>query len=156
MLDTLAECSWGLWLHGRHGNLEEERLLPDGLDNSDFFVTTASGPLWVDCISIAPEADLVELTACLSKIVKKKWRRKFGDRAASGFLTAIAVTTLKMQEHVLPWLGHERACDRPSIAPASLWASCPGLSEVWLGRPPWHDSPQHPEFLASWKREREQ
>jgi hypothetical protein len=55
MLDTIAECSWGLWLHDEYGNIEAEKPFPNGSGDADFYVESDIGPLWVDCMSPAPD-----------------------------------------------------------------------------------------------------
>ena len=152
MLDTVAECSWGLWLHDRYGNLEEERLLPGSHGNTDFYVSTGPAPLWVDCISIAPESDRFDLNAYLSRVVFDKWKTKFAARGAASLPAAIAVTALKKQEHVVHALHFNQTIGNACVPSDSLWVSCPGLQCAWFATPPWHATAHRPDVFAAWYR----
>jgi len=152
MLDTVAECSWGLWLHDRYGNLEEERLLPNSHGNSDFYVSTGTVPLWVDCISIAPESDRFDLNAYLSRVVFEKWKSKFAVRGAANLPAAIAVTALKKQEHIVHALHFNQAIGNACVPSDSLWVDCPGLQCAWFATPPWHPTAHRPDIFAAWYR----
>ena len=152
MLDTLVECSWGLWLHDQHGNLEEECLLPDGLGNADFCIRTTDGPLWVDCVSVGPTSDRNEIATYFSDVVLEKWTTKFGKRGAASLPTAVAVTLLKKQEHVLHSVTFDQTIGRTWTPADSLWTDCPGLRHAWFAVPPWHEHAHRPEILAMWTR----
>lgn len=152
MLDTLAECSWGLWLHEQFGNLEEARVLPSEDRDADFFVTTKDGPLWVDCISIAPTKDRADLNCYFSRVVQNKWHEKFGLERDREIRAAIAVSVLKNQEFVVSFLRFDEASGKAWEPRESLWSACPTLERAWFGMPPWHDRPQQPNIFATWKR----
>jgi len=153
MLDTLAECSWGLWLHDQHGGLEAEKLLPDGRGDADFFVNAGAGPLWVDSVSVAPTDRRSDMTEYLVKTVRSKWRSKFGARGTAAALpAAIAVTLLKQQEHVMPALIRDEITGASYAPPASLWSDCPGLQAAWFGTPAWCEGPQRPNVFETWSR----
>lgn len=153
MLDTLAECSWGLWLHDHHNNLIAERPFPSDDGDADFFVTTADGDRWVDCISLAPSDSPGSINTYLASRVRNKWGKKFGARRSARYLpAAIAVMLLKGQEHLMPALLRAEIVKRDYVAPASLWADCPGLVEVWIGLPSWSASAQRPQLLTTWRR----
>ncbi len=151
-LDTITECSWGLWFHDRYGNLEEEKPLPDGRGNCDFYVVTGTAPLWVDCISIAPASDRSDLNAYLSRVVLQKWQKKFEARGAANLPTAISVTSLKKQEHFVPALHFSQAIGETCAPADSLWTSCPGLQGAWFATPPWHQGAHRPDVFATWLR----
>jgi hypothetical protein len=153
MLDTLVECSWGLWLHDRHGNLIPERPFPADPGDADFVVAMSRGELWIDCLSVEPTDRRSDINAYLTSRVRNKWGKKFGARPSAASLpAAIAVTMLKGQEHVMPALIFDEITKRPYEAPSSLWADCPGLQEVWFGLPSWEAGAQRPELLATWTR----
>lgn len=153
MLDTLAECSWGLWLHDNHKNLMAERPFPSDDGDADFFVATADGDRWVDCISLAPSDSRDSINTYLASRVREKWRKKFGARrSASTLPAAIAVMLLKGQEHLMPAIIRDEIAESRYAAPASLWAECPGLVEVWIGLPSWSASAHRPELLTMWCR----
>src|SRR5262245_59171473 len=97
-----------------------------------------------DCISVEPSWGRSDLGAYLSRRVRKKWWDKFGARRTSTPPTAIAVALLKGQEHVLPWLLHDRTTGVSLRPPGSIWADCPGLQAAWFGLPPWYDRPHRP------------
>lgn len=153
MLDTLVECAWGLWLQDRYGNLTAERPFPGGAGDADFVVATARGELWVDCLSVEPTDRRSDVRAYLASRVRTKWAKKFGARPSAASLpSAIAVTMMKGQEHVMPALLLDQITERQYEAPSSLWLDCPGLQEVWVGLPSWEEGAQRPELLATWKR----
>jgi len=152
MLDTLVECSWGLWLHDRYGNLEEEKPLPDGRGNCDFYVIIETSPLWVDCISIAPASDRADLNAYLSGVVLEKWHSKFEARGAANLPAAIAVTSLKKQEHFVHALHFNQTIGNACEPSDALWAACPGLQGAWFATPPWHPRAHRPDIFATWLR----
>lgn len=153
MLDTLVECSWGLWLHDRHGNLTPERPFPGEAGDADFVVATARGELWIDCLSVEPTDRRSDISAYLASRVRNKWGKKFGARPSAASLpAAIAVTMLKGQEHVMPALILDEITKRRYEAPSSLWVDCPGLQEVWFGLPSWEAGAQRPDLMATWKR----
>lgn len=153
MLDTLAECSWGLWLHDQHKNLIAERPFPTDDGDADFFVATANGDRWVDCISLAPTDSPSSISTYLASRVRTKWGKKFGARRSASSLPAgIAVMLLKGQEHLMPGLIRDDIVERRYSVPPSLWAECPGLVEVWIGLPSWDSSAQRPHLLTTWSR----
>lgn len=153
MLDTLVECSWGLWLHARHGNLETEKPLPGGIGDADFYVDTADGPLWVDCLSVGPQNGKHAIPEYLRTTVRKKWLKKFGARpAAAGLPSAITVTMLKSQENVAPALIRDEIVGAEYAAPPSIWRDCPGLRAAWFAMPPWEDTAHLPTVVATWER----
>jgi hypothetical protein len=157
MLDTLAECSWGLWLLDKYGNLEEEKPFPGGRGDADFYVRTEKGPLWVDCLSVAPpkekERRPTDLSAYLASKARSKWQKKFGRRQhAASLPAAIAITLLKGQESVMPKIVFHQITGTSCDAPASLWGDCPGLHVAWFGLPPWQERPHRPELFATWTR----
>lgn len=155
MLNTLAECWWGLWLHARHGNLIAEAPFPADKGDADFFVKTDEGDRWVDCTSLAPDDSPGSVNAYLVSRVRYKWGKKFGARPSAASLpAAIAVMLHKGQEHLMPSLILGDIVGRRYEAPPSLWADCPGLQEVWIGLPSWESNASHPELLATWKRPR--
>jgi hypothetical protein len=153
MLDTLVECSWGLWLHDRHGNVTPEQPFPTEHGDADFFVTTTNGDRWVDCLSLEPTDGRSDINSYLAARVRGKWGKKFGARPSAASLpAAIAITLLKGQEHVMPALIRDEITNRQYMAPTSLWAACPGLREVWIGLPSWEAGAQRPELLTTWTR----
>jgi len=152
MLDTLAECSWGLWLHHQHGNLEEERVLPDGRGDCDFYVSTEEGPLWIDCISVAPTSDRFDLNTYFSDVVRKKWRTKFAARGATHLPLGIAVSVIKNQEHLIAALHFNETIGEACVPRSTLWQECPGLRHAWLATPPFHATPHHPVIFATWSK----
>jgi len=152
-LDTIAECSWGLWLHDQFGNLEEERPLPGGVGDADFYVMTPRGDFWVDCISVGPTSERYDLAAYLSEVVSEKWRSKFGLRCESNeIITGICVSMMKRQEHVIGALRFAQNTSEALKASDSLWHECPGLRSIWIGLPPWHERDHRPEIIAEWRR----
>ena len=153
MLDTLAECSWGLWLHDQHNNVIAEKKFPADAGDADFFTSTTDGDRWVDCISLAPADAPARIGGYLASRVRAKWGKKFGARPSAAKLpAAIAVMLLKGQEHLMPGLILNDVVGRRYEAPSSLWTDCPGLVEVWIGLPSWDARAQRPELLATWKR----
>jgi hypothetical protein len=153
MLDTLVECSWAIWLHDRYGNLEEEKRLPGGVGDADFFVTTTAGPLWVDCISVAPKSEQVDLGAYFSKVVIRKWKRKFGGRpGAAQIAAAIAVTVLKNQENIIGQLHFDQTVGNVLMPTNTVWTDCAALQAAWLALPPFHDVAHRPDLFATWTR----
>jgi hypothetical protein len=153
MLDTLAECSWGLFLHDQHGSLEEEKPLPGGVGDADFFIQDAKGPLWIDCISIAPSAEQFDLSSYLTKVVSDKWHRKFGARSGAASVRAsVAVTLLKNQENVVGRLRFDQAIGASLLPKPNLWADCPGLESAWFAVPPFGETAHRPEIFATWQR----
>jgi len=153
MLDTLAECSWALWLHDRYGNVEEEKPLPGGVGDADFFVVTAEGNLWVDSISVAPTADQSDLSEYFSKVVTRKWKQKFGALlGATSIRSAIAVTLLKNQENALARLHFDQATGQTLSPQSHVWTDCSTLQTVWLGLPPFHERAHRPDIFATWNR----
>ena len=151
MLDTLAECTWGLWLNDEHGNIEETKLLPGGVGDADFFVNTANGPLWVDCMSICSKTPRDDMMKYLAPRVRTKWREKFGARSAN-LPTAIAVTLLKDQENVVGALIRDEITKNDYVAPSSLWSDCPGLQSVWFATAPWDSGAHRPPIFTTWER----
>lgn len=155
MLDTLAECWWGLWLHAQHGNLKTEAPFPTDEGDADFFVTTKDGDRWVDCISLAPTDSPRNINEYLAARIRNKWGKKFGARPSAASLpAAIAVMLHKRQEHLVPSLIVGDISGRSPEALPSLWSDCPGLLEVWIGLPSWKPSASHPEMLTTWRRPR--
>lgn len=153
MLDTLAECSWGLWLRERHGNLEEEKLLPGDVGNADFFASTADGPLWIDVASIGSNVPRADMVQYLAMKTRTKWREKFGARPEAAQLPAgIAVTLLKKQENVVHAMIRDEFTDLEYLAPSSLWSDCPGLRVVWFATAPWHSGAHRPNIFTTWTR----
>lgn len=153
MLDTLAECSWGLWLGDRHGTVEEEMPLPGGNGDADFYVMTRNGPLWVDCTSVAPTDHKNDLGKYLASKVRHKWHTKFGVRPGAATVpAAIAVTLLKEQEYTMPALIRGEITGSSLVPPASLWVDCPGLQVAWFATPPFDDQPHRPSVFATWNR----
>lgn len=151
MLDTLVECSWGLWLHEMFGAIQEGKVLPSGARDADFYVNSGDIGLWVDCISVTPEADQPDLGAYFSKVARNKWRKKFGHRQDQGIATALAVTVIKNQEYIVPFLRYHEQLGSQWAPETSLWNSCPSLKRVWFGMPPWHEDPQQPAIFGTWE-----
>lgn len=152
MLDTVAECSWGLWLHDLYGAVEAEKSLP-GRGDVDFYVRTPGGELWVDCISVNPQDVKYDMSDYLCSAVQKKWRDKFGARPGAAQLpAAIAVTLQKSQENVIASLIRDEITGSAYLAPDSLWAACPGLRAAWYATPPWGEAPHRPKIFAKWVR----
>jgi hypothetical protein len=153
MLDTLAECSWGLWLHDQYGNVEETRVLPGKDGDVDFYVDTSNGALWVDCMSLAPTSPRYDIPKYLVPRIRTKWREKFGARPlAAGLPSAIAVLLLKGQEHMASTLVRDEITGTTYQAPDDLWTGCPGLRAVWFGTPPWYASAHRPNVFTTWTR----
>jgi hypothetical protein len=153
MLDTLAECSWGIWFHERHGNLEEEKPLPGAIGNVDFFVTTTTGPLWIDIASIASDVPRDDMVRYLAMKVRTKWREKFGARSEAADLPAgIAVTLLKKQENVIHALIRDELTETEYLAPPELWTDCPALQRVWFATAPWDSTAHRPTIFTTWTR----
>jgi hypothetical protein len=140
-------------LHDEHGNLEETKLLPGGRGDADFFVNTANGPLWVDCMSISSTTRRDDMMKYLLPRVQTKWGKKFGARSGAADLpAAIAVTLIKDQENVISALIRDEITRNDYIAPLSLWSNCPGLRLVWLATAPWHSGAHRPPIFATWTR----
>jgi hypothetical protein len=154
MLDTLAECSWGLWLHDRYGNLEIEKTFPSGIGDADFFTKAPSGELWIDCVSPKPKERPESIECFIADEATEKWKSKFGapKRNAASLPSAIAITLLKGQEHLMPKLVFDEIVGRAYVAPPDLWSRCPGLEHVWCGLQSWGRTAQRPSIVAEWKR----
>lgn len=153
MLDTLVECSWGLWLHDEYGNLETDKKLPLNNGDADFFVRTRTGSLWVDCISPVGTRRHASVKDFISEVVAEKWKAKFGARRGAASLpAAVAVTLLKGQGELLPKLILDDIVGRTYSAPDELWNECPGLQCVWFGLQSWSRSAQRPDVVATWTR----
>jgi len=154
MLDTLAECCWGLWLHDRFGNVDVEKAFPNRNGDADFYVVTDGGSLWIDCVSPAPADRQSDIAEFFAETVIDKWRDKFGRRAGAAELpSAIAVNLLKNQEHLAPRLVFDEITGGGSyVAPARLWSECPSLRHAWLGLQSWSNTAQRPNVIATWSR----
>lgn len=154
MLDTLAECCWGLWLKDWCEDLEVEKIFPDKSGDADFFARVPEGVLWIDCVSPAPKDPQSDLPEFFADVIIDKWRKKFGRTAASSALpSAVAVNLLKNQENLMPRLVFDEITKQQNyLAPARIWRECPSLQRAWIGLPSWSDRAQRPNVIASWSR----
>jgi hypothetical protein len=133
--------------------LEEERPLPGGVGDADFYVVTPQGDLWLDCLAVAPTSERYELATYLSDMVSEKWRTKFGLRCGTDVIaTGICVSLLKRQENVIGALRFAQDTGQGLKVSDSVWLDCPGLQSVWIGLPPWHERSHRPEIVEQWQR----
>lgn len=154
MLDTLAECCWGLWFKDWCEYVEVERPFPDKSGDADFFAKVSGGVLWIDCVSPAPKDPQTNLPEYFADVVIAKWRSKFGRTAASSALpAAVAVNLLKNQENLMPRIVFDQATGQHDYrAPSRVWTECPSLQHAWVGMQSWSAGPQRPNVIANWSR----
>lgn len=154
MLDTLAECCWGLWLKDWCERVEVEKPFPDKSGDADFFANAPSGELWIDCVSPAPKDRQSDLPEYFADVIIAKWRSKFGRTSASSALpSAIAVNLLKNQENLMPRLVFDEITKQRNYrAPSRIWTECPSLQHAWVGLQSWSDRAQRPNVIANWTR----
>ena len=166
-LDTIMECSWGLFFADNFPKVEEERPLPgDKRKNADFWVEKDSKALWIDCVSPHPQADktMGSLEAWIEKWAREKWKEKFSaaSKLPVGLATGLAITMIKTRDpdegnhgmfDALAMLDWKRTFDEPiGTPPDQFWADCPGLEIVWVGEPQVCSTASSPLIIREWRR----
>ena len=166
-LDTIMECSWGLYFEDIFDKVEEERSIPgDEKKNADFRVEKDARALWIDCYSPYPSAEETRgtLEEWIELWARNKWQSKF--RAArernSELATGLAITMIKTPDlntgkygmlDALLKLYFKRDFGKPiGEPPDQFWRECPGLDVVWVGEPQYCSSAFRPILACTWQR----
>ena len=166
-LDTIMECSWGLFFADKFAKVEEERSLPgDEEKNADFWVEDGAKVLWIDCLSPYPAAGRTKasLEEWIEEWARGKWKDKFSVAHArsGGIATGLAITMLKTRDpnlgnggmlDALAKLHRKRTFGDPiGQPPDQFWHDCPGLEVVWVGEPQISSTPFRPIIICEWRR----